>query len=162
MGPLFINTISRKAAAERVQNWLEYATKKLGFQQDEVPKSIFIPRVDLEDALKEFEKFDELKRKASGIRIHLTKNFPMDGIHDNLQLACVVVPTVQGSKDEVTGRFNHIDAIIKIPASRKAGGARALTAGVGDSGHTETIYDFTSPCPADCRGTTKWEQDSIS
>ena len=74
-----------------------------------------------------------------------------------MRLACVVVPTVQANKkDKSTGKFIHNDAIIKIPANRKAGAARAVVAAVGDSGGTETIYDITSPCPTDCEGTTNW------
>ena len=76
MGKL-INTISRIETTKRVQNWLKYATKKLGFSGQTVPKAIFIPRADIDDALHEFEKIDKQNRKASGIRIYFTKKFPM-------------------------------------------------------------------------------------
>ena len=161
MAKLLVNTISRKTTIERVQNWLKYAIEKLGFQPENVPKAVFIPRADIEDALYEFEHFDEQKRKASGIRIYFTKKFPMDDIRDDLRMACVVVPVVESNiKDKNTGHFIQQDAIIKIPTLRKSVGAALARTPNGESGggggETETIYDFTSPCPTDCGGTTDW------
>lgn len=158
---MLINTISRKTATERVHNWLTYAKEKLGFRPADIPKSIFIPRSDIEDALHEFEEFDELERKASGIRIYFTKKFPLDDKRDDLRLACIVVPVVQSNlKDKDTGKFIQNDAIIKLPAQRRSVGAAIARSmdgeGGGGGGDTETIYDFTSPCPTDCGGTTDW------
>ena len=158
---LLKNTISRTEATKRVQNWLQYATTKLGFTPQDVPKAIFIPREDVRDALHEFERFDKKGRKASGVRIYFTKNLPTDKQHDDLRLSCIVVPTVMSDlKDPKTGRPIHNDAIITIPSVQKSvGAALARTpngGGGGGGGDTESIYDFTSPCPTDCGGTTNW------
>jgi hypothetical protein len=159
MGAL-INTISRIEAVKRVQNWLKYATEKLGFKPEDTPKSVFIPRADIDDALHEFERFDAQDRKASGVRIYFTKKFPMGDSNDDLRLSCIVVPTVMSNlKDTNTGKPIHNDAIIKIPADRKRGSATTRVVGGGNAGDgddTESIYDFTSPCPTDCGGTTDW------
>lgn len=155
-----VNTISRIEATKRVQNWLKYAIEKLGFTPGNVPKAIFIPRADIDDALHEFERFD--KRKASGVRIYFTKKFPMDDKNDDLHVTCIVVPTVMSNlTDQNTGRPKHNDAIIKIPAFRRSVGADIARSPNGEGGGgggdtTETIYDITSPCPPDCEGTTNW------
>jgi hypothetical protein len=156
-----VNTISRIEATKRVQNWLKYAIEKLGFKPADVPKAIFIPRADLDDAIHEFEKFDKQQRKSSGIRIYFTKNLPTNQINDDLRLTCIVVPTVMSnSKDRNTGLPIHNDAIIKIPTLRKSVGADIARSpnggGGGGGGDSESIYDFTSPCPTDCGGTTEW------
>jgi len=157
---LLLNTISRIEATKRVQNWLKYAQEKLGYKLEDVPKAIFIPREDVEDALNEFERFDKQKRKASGVRIYFTKKFPVDDTSDDLRLTCVVVPTIMSNlKDKKTGKPIHNDAIITIPAVRRSVGAALAMAPNGEGGGgggTETIYDFTSPCPTDCEGTTGW------
>ena len=161
---LLVNTISRIETIKRVQNWLQFATKKLGFEPEDAPKAVFIPRADIDDALHEFERFDEQHRKASGVRIYFTKKFPMGDANDDLRLSCVVVPTVMSNlKDKDTGKPIHNDAIIKIPADRKNGAATTRVTRDGDAGDgddTETIYDFTSPCPTDCGGTTDWGSGS--
>jgi|SRR5688572_13253700 len=159
--PLLKNTISRTEAAKRVQNWLAYAVNNLGFTPEDAPKAIFIPREDVEDALHEFDRVNKQKRKASGVRIYFTKNLPTDDTHDDLRLSCIVVPTVMSNlKDARTGKPIHNDAIITIPAlERSVGAALAMAPNPPDGGDgegTETIYDFTSPCPTDCGGTTNW------
>lgn len=158
---MLVNTISRAEATRRVKNWLSYAIEKLGFKVEDAPRAIFIPRADIDDAIHEFQKFDPDKRKASGIRIYFTKKFPLGDDDDDLRLTCVVVPTVQSNlKDKNTGKYIHNDAIIKIPALKKSVGAAMARIPGGDGGgggDTESIYDFTSPCPSDCGGTTNWE-----
>ena len=159
MGKL-INTITRIEATQRIQNWLRFAKEKLGFKPADIPKAIFIPRADLDDAIHEFEKFDKQGRKASGVRIYFTKKFPMDDVRDDVRLTCIVVPTVMSNnKNKDSGLPIHNDAIITIPAVHKSVGAALAMApngGGGGGGGTETIYDFTSPCPTDCNGTTDW------
>lgn len=156
------NTISRTDAIKRVQNWLTLAQEKFGLTLENVPKAIFIPRADLDDAIHEFEKSDKQQRKASGIRIYFTKNLPTDGIHD-LHLTCIVVPTVFSKKKRKDSNLPiHEDAIVRISSgpSHSVGAALARTPGPdeggGGEGSEETIYDFTSPCPHDCEGTTNW------
>jgi hypothetical protein len=67
---------------------------------------------------------------------------------------------ISSSKDKNSGLPIHNDAIIKIPTLRRSVGAdiaRSPNGGGGGGGEeTESIYDFTSPCPTDCGGTTDW------
>lgn len=155
-----LNTISRVTATRWVQNWLVYAKEKLGFRPGATPKSIFIPASDVEQAIHGFQKLDPLHRKASGIRIYFTIRGEMNNEADPLYLSCIVVPTVMTDRiDETNGKPIHQDVILKIPALRKSVGA-ALARDPGDGGgggDSETIYDFTSPCPPYCNGTTDWQ-----
>ena len=154
---LLKNKITRSDAATRVQNWIRYAIQKFDLAEEKVPKAIFIPRQDLEDALTEFDRFNKRDQKASGVRIYLTKN---TGDSDDLRITCIVVPTVMTNLiSKTTGRPVHKDAIITIPAvPRSVGAALAMAPTPPDGGGEgeETIYDITSPCPTDCEGTTPW------
>lgn len=144
-------TISRETAKETYNNWIEFATEKLHFTKDDAPKSILIPISDVENVIKAFKIHD--RRELSGIRIYLTRKYSLKEKPEGLYLACFVVPTVKSQ----SGKPNvHEDAIITIPPlpnhEQLKSSAAALTAGDGDSGGTETIYDMTYPCPPYCDG----------
>lgn len=157
---LITHAIPREVAKRKFRNWIDYATNaKLKFNAAEVPKSILIPIVDIKNLMKAFKMFGG-NREMSGVRVYFIRDEPYETHPEGLYLKCMVVPTVQGK----SGRDNHHeDAIVTIPPlqhmEHHKGAKAARTADVaarsGEDG-TETIYDFTSPCPPDCDGTDDW------
>jgi hypothetical protein len=153
---LLTNAVSRETATSTIRNWIEYASGALKFSRKDVPKAIHIPMIDINNLMAAFESFDKDKRKLSGFRIYFTRKYSVKEKPEGVQLTCVVVPTVnEGSADNP----HHKDAIITIPSTAgKPEVSSSVAARVAsESGGTETIYNFTSPCPTDCSGTTDWE-----
>jgi hypothetical protein len=149
---LATHAIPREVAKRKFRNWIDYATAKLNFTPATVPKSIFIPIIDVNNLIIAYRRFG--KGEMSGIRVYFIRDEPYETHPDGLYLKCMVVPTVQSGKD-------HKDAILTIPALKTTGhggsAARIKTMGGDDSGGTETIYDFTTSCPPDCDEENPWQ-----
>ena len=146
--------IPREVAKRKFRNWIEYATEKLNFSPQEVPKAIFIPITDINNLAKALKIHGKIE--VSGIRIYFMRDESYKTQPEGLYLKCFVVPTVQGPSGKPT---DQVDTIITIPSLNKSVGAalaRIPNGGGGGGGGDETIYDFTSPCPPDCGGTTPW------
>ena len=152
---LATHAIPREVARRKFRNWINYARNELKFNPKAIPKSIFIPLIDIENLMKAFRIFG--KREMSGVRIYLMRDEPYQSGFEHLHLKCFVVPTVhvKSGKDGY-----HQDAIITIPPLNTAGhggsAARVKTTSGDSSEGTETIYDLTTSCPPDCDGTDSW------